>query len=92
MLSTVWQRIRAWKDPLTDGPVLPQVPSPDLSSSELSEEREPDAPDRPPLEAACFAAHSAPYLRPDGLVQACCASGFLLGRVSDPKRQSLREI
>jgi MoaA/NifB/PqqE/SkfB family radical SAM enzyme len=45
-----------------------------------------------PLEAACYAAHSALYLRPDGIVHACCATAYELGSVTGPDRRSLREI
>jgi molybdenum cofactor biosynthesis enzyme MoaA len=45
-----------------------------------------------PLSSACFAPHSALYLRPDGLVHACCVTGFSIGSVWGPERQSLREI
>ncbi len=44
------------------------------------------------LRSACFAPHSALYLRPDGLVHACCVTGFSVGTVHGPERQSLREI
>ncbi len=43
-------------------------------------------------ESACFAPHSALYLRPDGLVHACCVTGFSVGTVHGPDRQSLRDI
>ena len=42
--------------------------------------------------SACFAPHSALYLRPDGLVHACCVTGFSVGTVYGPDRQSLRDI
>ena len=45
-----------------------------------------------PSSAACYAAHSALYFRPDGLVHACCATGFAVGSVVGRERQSLREI
>jgi len=41
---------------------------------------------------ACFAPASSLYLRPDGFVLPCCASGRPLGRVTGPRRQSLHEI
>ena len=44
------------------------------------------------LSSACFAPHSALYLRPDGLVHACCVTGFSVGTVHGPDRQSLRDI
>lgn len=46
----------------------------------------------PALRSACYAPHSALYLRPDGLVHACCVTGFALGSVTGPDRQSLSEI
>ena len=49
-----------------------------------------EASDRPA--AACYAAHSALYFRPDGLVHACCVTGFAVGSVIGRERQSLREI
>ncbi|QXC60287.1 SPASM domain-containing protein [Aquihabitans sp. G128] len=50
------------------------------------------APTAPPLSSACYAPHSALYFEPNGTVQACCATGFHLGQVSGPARQSLRDI
>ena len=45
-----------------------------------------------PLRSACYAPHSALYLRPDGLVHACCVSGFALGSVTGEDRRSLRDM
>lgn len=47
---------------------------------------------RPPIPSACWAPHSALYFRPDGQVQACCATGFEVGSVTGPERSSLEEI
>lgn len=47
---------------------------------------------RSTLSSACFAPHSALYLRPDGLVHACCTTGFSVGSVTGKQRESLREI
>lgn len=44
------------------------------------------------LRSACWAPHSALYLRPDGLVHACCATGHAIGSLSGRRRQTLREI
>lgn len=41
---------------------------------------------------ACEAPHAALYLRPDGHVAACCGGWQFLGRVTGPRRRSLREI
>lgn len=46
----------------------------------------------PRLLSACYAPHSALYLAPDGMVNACCTTGFSVGSVTGPARQSLREI
>ena len=46
----------------------------------------------PAVRAACYAAHSALYLRPDGVVQACCATGWEVGTVTGPDRRSLLDI
>ena len=48
--------------------------------------------DRAAARSACAAPTSALYLRPDGYVAACCGSWHLLGRVTGPERQSLRDI
>jgi molybdenum cofactor biosynthesis enzyme MoaA len=42
--------------------------------------------------SACYAPHSALYFRPDGLVHACCVTGFSIGTVVGPERESLRQI
>lgn len=42
--------------------------------------------------SACYAPHSALYFRPDGLVHACCVTGFSIGTVVGPDRESLRQI
>lgn len=44
------------------------------------------------VRSACYAPHSALYLEPSGLVQACCATAYDLGWVSGPDRQTLRQI
>ncbi|MEZ5320796.1 MAG: radical SAM protein [Microthrixaceae bacterium] len=41
---------------------------------------------------ACTAPFTALYLRPDGRVAACCGGWHVLGTVTGPTRQSLREI
>ena len=51
-----------------------------------------NAPVRPPTASACYAPHSALYLRPDGVVQACCATSFEAGTVTGADRQTLRGI
>lgn len=48
--------------------------------------------DGPSTAVACWAPRSALYLRPDGLVHACCATAFAVGSVTGPSRQALREI
>lgn len=45
-----------------------------------------------PVSSACYAPHSALYFRPDGLIHACCVTGFNVGSVIGDRRLSLREI
>ncbi len=42
--------------------------------------------------SACYAPHAALYLRPDGVVQACCATGYEYGRIGGPDGRTLHDI
>lgn len=59
--------------------------------SSAHDDRVPDA-IVPPATGACLAPRSALYFRPDGHVASCCGAWQFLGRVTGPRRRSIREI
>lgn len=73
-----FERLRRRSDPSRTG-VAAELPHPTAGTTG-------------PMHSACYAPHSALYLRPDGQVHACCVTGFSLGTVFGPRRESLRSI
>ncbi len=87
-----WWPIGRTGGPAEPGPVAVAEPGTPMPSSAPDGPRASATPSVPRLHSACYAPHSALYFEPDGSIRACCSSGFTLGRVTGPERESLAEI
>jgi len=69
-----------------------RAPRPDQASSGTLCPVAADPPALPDT-SACWAPSTALYFQPDGVVKACCATGFEVGRVgAGPERRTIREV